>query len=48
MKKLTFKEILIVASMLFGMFFGAGESDLSSFHGGRWPETRSGRRPPAS
>ena len=24
MKKLTFKEILIVASMLFGMFFGAG------------------------
>lgn len=24
MKKLTFKEIIIVASMLFGMFFGAG------------------------
>ena len=24
MKKLTFREILAVASMLFGMFFGAG------------------------
>ena len=24
MKKLTFKQIIIIASMLFGMFFGAG------------------------
>ena len=24
MKKLTFREIILVASMLFGMFFGAG------------------------
>ena len=24
MKKLTLKEIIVVASMLFGMFFGAG------------------------
>ena len=33
MKKLTLKEIIIVASMLFGMFFGAGQSDLPGFHG---------------
>ena len=24
MKKLTFREIIVVASMLFGLFFGAG------------------------
>ena len=24
MKKLTFRQLLVVASMLFGMFFGAG------------------------
>ena len=32
-KNLTFKELIFVASMLFGMFFGAGKFDLSDIYG---------------
>ena len=40
MKKLTFRETLAVASMLFGMFFGAGNLIFpSSFPGPRLRKT---------
>ena len=35
MKKLTFRQLIVVASMLFGMFFGAGNLIFPPFTGYR-------------
>ena len=46
-KKLSSKEYIYVASMLFGLFFGAGNL-IFPVYMGRWPGGISGRRPWAS
>lgn len=46
-KKLSSKEYIYVASMLFGLFFGAGNL-ISPYTWVRWRDGISGRRPRAS
>ncbi len=41
-QKLSFKEYIYVASMLFGMFFGAGNL-IFRFIWDRWPDGTCGR-----
>ena len=47
MEKRTLKELLVVASMLFGMFFGAGNLIFPA-PWGKWQAGTFGRRPLAS